>query len=94
MNTPMRPIDESDLMKLAIEEKERPFLTATRHAGWLLVNHMSYYSEQDGYWKFFWLASNNVTGRIVGFITMSDEPEPCYEGAAESFVDSIEETLS
>jgi hypothetical protein len=93
MNVQMTPIDESDLMKLAIEEKKRPYLTTIRHAGWLLIQEMFYQPEKDGDWKFTWLASNNVTGRIVRFTTINDEPEPCYEAAAESLVDYIEDVL-
>jgi len=93
MNEPMTPIDESDFMKLAIEEKKRPYLTTIRHAGWLLIQEMFYQLEKDGDWTFVWLASNNVNGRIVTFTTINTEPEACYEAAASSLVEYIEDVL-
>ncbi len=88
MTLPM-PTDPEELQAIlrAREDRDIPNLTIVRHAGWRLVNTsiiQNRKSEDD--YQIRWLAANSVTGEIVTFKIQNDEPEACFESAADYLV--------
>ena len=82
-----------EAMKAATEEKKNPLLTLARHAGWKLVNVQATENKERGGFVIVWNAANSVTARIVTFDLESDEPEGCYETAADELIMMIGERL-
>jgi hypothetical protein len=79
----------------AREEKNHPNLAIASFAGWKIVHESTIQVRpEEDVWKHRWLAASSVTGRIVTFVTECDEPEPCYEFAADHLVTNILEFVS
>ena len=68
-----------------IEFKRSPYVTMTERAGWNLYLFEEW-GMGDDTWRFEWIAAHTATGRFISFSTEDDEPEACYEAAAEQLV--------
>ena len=87
------PIDPEEQGKVSrtMKAQRAPYITITEFAGWEIFLLEQYKVGKEH--RFDWIAANKSTGQLLSFGTEDDEPEPCYEAAAERLVSHIQKGL-
>ena len=87
------PTDPEERGKVSrmMKAQRAPYITITQFAGWEIFLLEQYKVGEEH--RFDWIAANKSSGQLLSFGTEDDEPEPCYESAAEKLVFHIQKEL-
>ena len=90
LQMPTDPEEQQKLLRV-MKAQQAPYITITEFAGWEIFLIEQYKVGKEH--RFNWIAANKSTGQLLSFGTEDDQPEPCYESAAERLVSHIQKEL-